>query len=176
MRTMQKEQSAWTKADYGQLKVLVVDDNQHMRQIMKTVLKGIGIDDPREARDGAEALSVLKNYPADMVLVDYSMAPLDGLDFTRLIRTSSDTSNPYIAVIMVTGHSERSRVTAARDAGITEFVAKPLTARSLLARMEAAVVRPRPFVRCRNYMGPDRRRRREQAYAGPYRRDADGLI
>ena len=164
------------KSDYSSLKVLVVDDNQHMRHIMKTVLKGIGITAPREARDGAEALAILRHYPADMALVDYNMTPIDGLDFTRMVRTSSDSSNPYLPVILVTGHSERSRVGAARDAGITEFVAKPLTAKSLLARMEAAVVRPRPFIKCRNYMGPDRRRRREDAYAGPYRRDNDGLI
>ncbi|ESQ91337.1 hypothetical protein ABAC460_07150 [Asticcacaulis sp. AC460] len=147
-----------------------------MRHIMKTVLKGIGVLNPREARDGAEALAVLQHFPADMALVDYSMTPLDGIEFTRMVRTSVDSGNPYLPIIMVTGHSERSRVNAARDAGITEFVVKPLTAKSLLARMEAAVVRPRPFIKCRGYMGPDRRRRREDAYQGPYRREVDGVI
>lgn len=164
------------KSDYGRLKLLLIEDNQHMRTIIKTILKGAGMFDVREARDGAEGLSVLRHFPADIALVDFSMTPIDGVEFTQMVRLASDTTNPYLPIIMITGHSERERVTDARDAGITEFVVKPLTARSLLARMQTVVTHPRPFIRCKSYFGPDRRRRREAAYAGPYRRDADGLI
>jgi DNA-binding response OmpR family regulator len=73
----------------------------------------------------------------------------------------------------MTGHSEKSRVVEARDAGVTEFVAKPLTARSVLERLQAVIYRPRPFVRSAGYFGPDRRRRDEIAYNGPWRRAAD---
>ena len=164
------------KSDYGRLKVLLIEDNQHMRTIVKAILKGVGIFDPREARDGAEGLSMLRHFPADIALVDFSMTPIDGVEFTQMVRRSSDTSNPYLPIIMITGHSERSRVFGARDAGVNEFVVKPLTARSLLARMQTVVMHPRPFIRCKNYFGPDRRRRKDPGYAGPFRRDADGLI
>jgi DNA-binding response OmpR family regulator len=74
---------------------------------------------------------------------------------------------------MLTGHSERHRVEAARDAGVTEFLAKPITAVNLLTRITEIVERPRAFVRCDSYFGPDRRRRTFEDYAGPWRRADD---
>jgi len=164
------------KSDYGRLKVLLIEDNQHMRTIIKAILKGVGICEPREARDGAEGLGILRQYPADIALVDYSMTPIDGVEFTKMVRLSSDTSNPYLPVVMITGHSERSRVFDARDAGVNEFVVKPLTARSMLGRMQTVVMHPRPYIRCKSYFGPERRRRKDLRFAGPFRRGADGLI
>ncbi|UDF04786.1 response regulator [Asticcacaulis sp. AND118] len=163
-------------ADYGTLKILLVEDNQHMRSIVLAILKGSGIRDVREARDGAEAFDILRQFPADIALVDFNMYPIDGVEFTRMLRTASDSVNPYLPVVMITGHSERSRVVEARDAGVNEFVAKPLTARALLSRLDAVVMRPRPYIRCAAYFGPDRRRKIDPAYNGPFRRATDGLL
>jgi DNA-binding response OmpR family regulator len=74
---------------------------------------------------------------------------------------------------MVTGHTERSLVEAARDAGVNEFLAKPITAHNLISRITEILDRPRPFVRCEAYTGPDRRRRRKPDYNGPWRRRDD---
>ena len=74
---------------------------------------------------------------------------------------------------MVTGHTERARVEAARDAGVTEFLAKPITTQNLLTRLIEVVERPRPFIRCAGYFGPDRRRHKAEDYAGPWRRRDD---
>lgn len=155
------------------LRVLLVDDNQHMRAIVTTVLAGVGVRHVRETRDGAEALEALRDWPADLAIVDFQMFPLDGVEFTRLVRTAPDSRNPYLPVIMMTGHSERSRVCEARDAGVTEFVAKPLTARAVLERIQAVIYRPRPFVRTATYFGPDRRRKDDPAFTGPFVRAAD---
>jgi len=162
-------------ADYGTLKILLIEDNQHMRSIVTTILKGSGIRDIRDARDGAEGLEILRQYPADIALVDFNMFPIDGVEFTRMLRTASDSSNPYLPVIMITGHSERSRVVEARDAGVNEFVVKPLTARALLSRIDAIIMRPRPFIRCNSYFGPDRRRKPDPTYGGPFRRASDEI-
>jgi two-component system, chemotaxis family, chemotaxis protein CheY len=74
---------------------------------------------------------------------------------------------------MITGHTEKYRVEAARDAGVTEFLAKPITAHNLFARIAEIVERPRAFVRCDTYFGPDRRRHQIDDYAGPWRRKDD---
>jgi DNA-binding response OmpR family regulator len=71
---------------------------------------------------------------------------------------------------MLTGHSEKRRVVAARDAGVTEFLVKPLSARALYERIVNVVVNPRPFVRTKTYFGPDRRRNLNPSYVGPERR------
>lgn len=163
-------------ADYSSLKILLIEDNQHMRSIVTAILGGSGIRHVREARDGVEALSILRQYPADIALVDFNMEPLDGVEFTRMLRNAPDSTNPYLPVVMITGHSERSRVVQARDAGVNEFVVKPLTARALLGRLNSVIMRPRPFIRCKSYFGPDRRRINDMAYSGPMRRTSDGVF
>ena len=163
-------------ADYSSLKILLIEDNQHMRSIVTAILKGSGIRNIREARDGAEGLDQLRQYPADIALVDFNMDPIDGVEFTRMLRNAPDSSNPYLPIVMVTGHSERSRVVQARDSGVNEFVVKPLTARALLSRLDSVIMRPRPFIRCKSYFGPDRRRNTDKSYPGPFRRNTDGVF
>lgn len=141
----------------GELKVLLVDDNEHMRAIVSTILKGIGIRNVREACDGAEGLQALRDWPADIAIVDFRMDPLDGVEFTRLVRNSPESGNPYLPIIMMTGFADRPRVVEARDAGVTELVVKPVTARSIIDRLNAVVFRPRPFVKSGDYFGPRRR-------------------
>src|SRR3954453_18482091 len=71
---------------------------------------------------------------------------------------------------MLTGHSEKRRVTVARDAGVTEFLAKPISAKGLYQRILNVVASPRPFIKTKTYFGPDRRRNLTSAYMGPERR------
>jgi len=160
-------------ASLSALKVLLVDDNAHMRLIALAVLQSAGIRLVREAADGAAALDILRDYPADLVIVDFKMFPLDGVEFTRMVRNSPDTANPYLPIIMMTGHSEKSRIVDARDAGVTEFVVKPITAKAILDRIQAVIFHPRPFVKTDNYFGPDRRRRDIPNYRGAMRRATD---
>ena len=155
------------------VRVLVVDDNQHMRSIVSTMLHSFGVRMIREAKDGAEAIEILGRWPAALAICDFLMEPTDGVEFTRHVRTAADSPNPYLPVVMLTGHSELARVTDARDAGVTEFVVKPLTAKALVDRINAVIFRPRPFIRTQTYFGPDRRRRDDPFYSGPRRREAD---
>jgi CheY-like chemotaxis protein len=155
------------------LKVLIVEDNQHMRVLLRSLLNSIGIREIHEAGNGVAALEVLKEMKCDLVLSDLAMKPMDGLEFTREIRLSKRSINPFMPIIMITGHTEKHRVEVARDAGITEFLAKPITPQSLYSRLAEIVERPRAFVRSENYFGPDRRRKALEHYAGPWRRHDD---
>lgn len=155
------------------MRILLVEDNQHMRAIVGTILAGAGLRELREAADAQTALRTLRDTPIDIALVDFQLAGMDGVEFTRLVRTAPNSPNTFLPIIMITGHSERSRVMEARDAGVTEFVAKPLTARALLSRIEAVIFRPRPFIRASGYFGPERRRREDPAFKGPFRRSTD---
>lgn len=144
--------------DFERLSVLVVDDNKHMRNLVKSILHALGIKNVREAADAPEAFKELQRFSADLVITDWHMEPLDGLDFVRLVRTAKDSPNPYIPMIMLTGHTEMIRVVEARDAGVNEFLAKPISARGLYARMVSIIEHPRPYIRTKTYFGPDRRR------------------
>lgn len=155
------------------LRVLVVEDNQHMRTLLRSLLNSLNIRDICEAGNGAIALELLAEKKCDLVLTDLAMKPMDGLQFTRELRQSEQSANPFIPIIMISGHTERHRVEAARDAGITEFLAKPITPASLFSRIAEIVERPRAFVRSDSYFGPDRRRKALEHYAGPWRRHDD---
>ncbi|WP_396593734.1 response regulator [Brevundimonas sp. R86498] len=155
------------------LNVLVIDDNPHMRAITVAILNSAGIRRTREVSDGAMALTALREHPIDLAIVDFNMSPMDGVEFTRLVRNRPDSVNPYLPIIMLTGHSERSRVTEARDVGVTEFVVKPVTARAIFERIQAIILRPRAFVQTDTYFGPDRRRSTPDGYRGPWRRSSD---
>jgi len=98
------------------------------------------------------------------------MPIFDGLELTQMIRQPGANANPFVPIIMITGHTEKARVTAARDAGVTEFLAKPISAKSLYQRIVNVVANPRPFIKTKNYFGPDRRRGVNSNYVGPERR------
>lgn len=158
---------------YDLLKILIVEDNRYMRLLVAEMLRSLGIEAISEAGDGAEGLQVLQDRPIDVVLTDLSMQPLDGIDFVRLLRTSPSSPNPMIPVIMITGHSTAARVGQARDAGVSEFLTKPLTAQRVIERLHQAVQNPRSFVRTADYFGPDRRRRKDPDFKGAGRRGGD---
>lgn len=164
--------------DYNleRLNFLIVDDNKHMRALVKSILIALGVRNCVEATDGADAFKELRHFPADIIICDWNMDPLDGLDFTRLVRTGKDSPNPFVPIVMLTGHTERNRVMEARDAGVHEFLAKPISAKKLYTRIKAIIDRPRPFVRTAMYFGPDRRRKKSPNYKGPERRKKDIVL
>lgn len=158
--------------DFSSLRVLVVEDSLHMRRILRTMLNGLGVRDIQEAEDGAEGLDRLKGLNPDIVLLDWVMPILDGIEFTRLARTGGG-SNPYVPIIMVSSHSERQKVLMARDVGVNEFLTKPVSAKALHDRIVSVVTRPRPFVKTKTFFGPDRRRFVMPNFSGGERRAAD---
>jgi CheY-like chemotaxis protein len=166
-----KDRMPGAKFDF--LKALVVEDNPHMRALLRSLLHALGIRQVFEAADGSEALTSLHEHSPDFVLTDLSMTPMDGIEFTRLVRASPDAGNPFVPIIMVTGHTERQRIEMARDAGVTEIIAKPITVQGLYSRIAEIVERPRAFVRCDQFFGPDRRRHNNTDFGGPWRRHDD---
>ncbi len=155
------------------LRVLVVDDNAHVRTLRRTILYALGIRDIDVAEDGMSGFEAYIRLEYDIIITDLEMRPLSGIEFVDLVRTSRKSPNPYIPVIMVTGFTDRERVEKARDHGVTEFIAKPFTVESLLTRLTAIIEQPRQFIRTANYFGPDRRRHVDASYAGPERRKTD---
>lgn len=153
------------------LRVLIVDDNLHMCNITKTILRGFGVKQIFDAASAAEAFEFIKQTSVDIILTDYAMEPVDGCKLTRLLRTAEDSPNHYVPIIMLTAYAEKSRVEAARDAGVTEFCAKPITPSDLYRKVCSVVNSPRSFVRTSLYFGPDRRRRKAASYEGQERRE-----
>ena len=158
------------RINFNRLRFLVIDDNAHMRRILRTLLHSFGTREVYEAEDGAAGLEAFTQYTPDIVLTDWTMPIFDGLELAQIIRQPGANANPYVPIIMLTGHAEKKRVVGARDGGITEFLAKPISAKALYQRIFNVVVNPRPFIKTKTYFGPDRRRNVNLSYVGPERR------
>ncbi|MBU0800663.1 MAG: response regulator [Alphaproteobacteria bacterium] len=155
------------------ISVLVVEDNLPMLEITKSLLLAFGVGNVIGAHNGEMGFEHFCKANPDIVIADWMMKPMDGISFTRKVRNDPASPNPYVPIILMTGFSERRRVFQARDAGVTEFLVKPFNARDLYKRMAQVIERPRQFVRSEDFFGPDRRRKSEQEYTGPQRREAD---
>ena len=138
------------------LKVLVVDDISTVRAALAARLQEAGIETIEKASDGADAIDRLRSFSADLAICDLNMLPLDGIEFTRLIRNSKDSPNPYLPIIMLTGEGTRERVGQALAAGVNDFMSKPVSAEALRQRIEALFAKPLVYVKDGNALLPDR--------------------
>ncbi len=116
------------------MKVLVVDDFATMRKIIRNVLKQIGFEDIVEAEDGFAALQVLKNEKVGLVVTDWNMPNMNGLELLRAIRQAPNCAK--LPVLMVTAEGLKENVLEAVKAGVSNYVVKPFTAEVLQEKIE----------------------------------------
>jgi len=157
---------------FASLSVLVVEDNDHMMRLLKAMLRALGVGSIDAAADAQRALQVMRVRVPDILIVDWMMEGMSGIELTKHIRSSDKSPNHFMPIVMVTAHAEKELVIEARDAGVTEFLVKPIAAAALAQKLLTIMEQPRPFVRTAAYFGPDRRRRNQQ-FKGPERRTTD---
>ena len=143
--------------DVTKLNILIVEDNVHFRTLIHSILEALGIQDLEEARDGAEAIEILGEMQPDLVILDWKMDGMDGVECVRQIRALEDV-NRFVPIIMVTGYTETSLKREARDAGVNDFLGKPISPQSLLGRIVHVMDNVPEFYQGDDYFGPDRRR------------------
>ena len=144
-----------------------------MRTLLRTILQGLGIRSSLECADAASAFEILQETSVDLILVDHRLPDLTGTEFVHLLRRADDNPNVMAPIVMVTAHADREHVNAARNAGVDEFLVKPVTAKAVAERIRAVTERRRLFIKAKGYIGPDRRRQESAKYTGPLRREID---
>lgn len=150
---------------------LVVEDLHPMRTLIVSVLDAFGIGTIYEASNGERGYELFQRHNPDIIITDWLMEPVDGLEFIRMVRNNKNSVNRLVPIIMMTGYSAMQRVTMARDLGTTEFLTKPFTGRDLAKRINLIINRPRDFVETEHFFGPNRRRKNGAGYEGPRRRE-----
>jgi len=120
------------------LSIIVVDDLQFSRIVVKTALKKAGYDGVRMADSASTALKMLEEKPADVVLADWMMPEMDGLELTQKIRQRDEEKGNYTAIILFTAHDEVEYLVKAFDHGVDDFLRKPPVPEELTARVSAA--------------------------------------
>ncbi len=155
------------------LSVLIVDGNAHHRAIVSEILRAAGFTRIFTADSSGEALQELKMWQPRVVILEWSLAPIDGIELTKRIRRGENGVDRTVPIVMLTARNTVADVEVARMAGVHEYAIKPVSSAALLTRIEAAAMRPRRFVDSPVYVGPCRRRKKDDMYKGPRRRLAD---
>ena len=140
------------------MKVLVVDDEQYMRKVVRTMLLAIGVKTVYEAEVGNSGLDAIRRHMPDMVIVDWEMPVIDGSQFVRMVRSPDEFPYPEVPIIMLSGHGDRWRVVEAANLGAHEYLLKPVSTKALHERIAAILTIPRPFITLDGYYGPAPRR------------------
>jgi len=119
------------------LKILVVDDYATMRRIIRNLLRQLDLTNVEEAQDGSSGLKVLRDAPFDLIISDWNMEPMTGLQLLKTVR--SDAKLKRIPFIMVTAESKTENVVAAKQAGVSNYIVKPFNAETLKLKLESVL-------------------------------------
>ena len=131
-----------TRPNLSDVRVLVVDDNERMRELLGTLLAAFGIRFVHGCASGEEALRDIRQAVPDLLLCDWEMKPMNGLELVRELRRAANQPFCQVPVVMVTAHAEAERLHAAQSVGVSRFVIKPFTPRILLERIQATLAHP----------------------------------
>lgn len=116
------------------MKILIVDDFSTMRRIIKNLLRDLGFNNTAEADDGTTALPMLQNGNYDLLITDWNMPGMQGIDLLKHVR--ADAKLASLPVMMVTAEQKRDQIVEAAQAGVNGYIVKPFTAQTLKEKLE----------------------------------------
>jgi DNA-binding NarL/FixJ family response regulator len=141
------------------LSIILFDQHRESRQLVRDMLITTGVMDVRESNAIDDLLDKLRVKKADLVLMELPDDSKAGIEIVLAIRNPAKSPAPKVAITVITGLTDKKRVLAMRDAGVNDFIAKPVSADALHKRLARLVDKPQEFVENKAYFGPDRRRR-----------------
>lgn len=157
------------RIDFSQITFLVADRDPLSAALIRDILRSLGAIAVHRASDSEAAQKLLRQGDVDILIAEWDIGPMTGLELVHWVRNTSYSPNTMLPIIMITAHSDTEFVSAARDHGVTEFLAKPFNAERLYQRLVSVIARPREFVRNEDFFGPDRRRRKVKPKGGERR-------
>lgn len=122
-----------------EMQVLIVDDHKTMLRIVRNLLGQIGITQVDEALDGQEALQRLVQKRYDLILSDWNMQPMTGLEFLQYVRRDPTYGHQHTAFIMLTAEARPENVMEAKKAGVDNYIVKPFNAETLESKIQTAL-------------------------------------
>jgi two-component system, chemotaxis family, chemotaxis protein CheY len=155
-RSRVPNQQAVMSAVFQNVKVLIVDHNEGMRNIIATVLRGLGFPSLQSAENGEDALNRIRIYGPDLVISELKMPVMDGPTLVRTLRGDQNSPSNSVPIIITSGHTEDKYVRECLVAGADHFLARPISGRNLADRIGRIIRDERQFVRTPHYIGPAR--------------------
>lgn len=157
-------------APQNNLRILVADNERLIQKLVCNVLVSLGFTNVFVVNSGRQAIDMIAEKPFDLIITDWRMDNLDGIDVIRFVRSSPYSPMPHIPIIMLTGNTEGRYVREAINAGVNCYLIKPFSAVQLMKRIRLVIENPRDFIISPNYKGPDRRHLDHDDFDLPERR------
>ncbi len=163
--------------NFKDVKVLVVESSIPMFQLVKGVLNLLTVPEKNiyASYSVEEAFASFQRMGHDLIIVDWLQNPDRGIQLTKIMRTDKATPNPFVPIIMTAGSGHLNRVIRARDSGISEYLVKPFSAKSLAERITRVIEKQRQFVVSDSFVGPDRRVK-TAPFNGPDKREDESRV
>jgi len=139
------------------INILIVDSNAYMRRLTRMMLQNLGAKSVIEAADGLAALEAIRACDPDVMIIDWDMPVLNGLEVMRIVRSPGLFPRPDIPIIMLTSRTQRRVVAEALRTGVHEFLVKPTSHKLLRDRLTSIVAKPRRMLRLGDFYVPEPR-------------------
>jgi two-component system chemotaxis response regulator CheY len=139
----------------GSIRVLIAEDNQYLRKLIRNLLVNVGIKKIDEVTDGLAGFEAIKSLEPDIVLIDWELPLLNGAELVRIIRTPGMLARPAIPVIMFGASAERWRIAEAKRLGVNAYLTMPVSAKTLLDRI-VSILGKRPLTAPRGEPDPNK--------------------
>jgi two-component system chemotaxis response regulator CheY len=128
----------------GSIRVLIAEDNQYLRKLLRNLLVNVGIKRIDEVVDGLAGFEAIKSLDPDIVILDWDLPLLNGAELVRIVRTPGMLAKPRVPIIMFGASAERWRIAEARRVGVDAYLTMPISAKSLLDRIVSVLAKARP--------------------------------
>lgn len=158
------------RADFAALNIMLLSEKNHAAQTLRSVLTLAGITRITGLDCSRRAIDILTMDNYDAIFCDEKIAPVDGQSFPLAVRRMAGVLNPLVPVFVFHEQARRRSVETARDTGASDFLTCPISPKTVMTKLEAALVNPKPFIKAPDYFGPDRRARQRPVWTGEERR------
>ncbi len=132
---MRASKASQIEAIIGSIRVLIVEDNQYLRKLVRNLLVNIGVKKIDEVDDGLAGFEIIKAIDPDIVMLEWELPLLNGAELTRIIRTPGILARPAVPIIMFSSNTPRGRVAEAKRLGVDAYLTMPMSAKALSDRI-----------------------------------------
>jgi len=156
--------------DFSELRLLIVGGRTHATRTLRMVLGIAGVRDVMIADGSAAAMELLRTQRFAAIFFDEHTEPVKHVPFSRAARHGAGVLNPMIPIFVVSASPRRRLIEAERDRGVSDVIARPMSAATIMRKLQLAIESPRSFIKAGEFFGPDRRGERRPPFDGKDRR------
>ena len=144
------------------IRAIIIDEKGHAISLLRNLLIRLGVKRIAALHSTEDALRLMREETFDVVFCDEFSAPLNPVTFVKAVRRDLTTRDVTVPIVLVSSGASRKQIELARDAGLNDVIAKPVSTDTIERKLRSMVLAPQAFVTAKTFLGPDRRRAEER--------------